>query len=113
MKDSGNVLRTTLCRSCKSTFPKRIISLGPHPNVNSYIKKESFEKEEYYYPFDVYLCNKCGFLQLGHEINPKILFDDYVYVSSASPIFVSHSIDYAKRISERFALDSLSCYHCA
>ncbi len=108
MKINDRVIKISLCRACKKDTLRKIISLGPQPNANSYVLKENLEKEEIYYPLDVYFCTNCNFLQLGHEIKPEILFDDYVYVSSTSPIFVKHFLEYAAHIHKKFDLQKKS-----
>ncbi len=47
-------------------------------------------------------------LQLGHVVSPEILFKDYVYISSTSPVFVKHFQDFASDIYRRFFLNSQS-----
>lgn len=96
------------CRVCKSTNLKKVLSFGPTPLANSFLNSNQKDLPELYFPLDVYFCNKCGFLQLGYVVNPKLLFDDYVYVSSTSPVFVKHFIDFSERVIKRFGLNSKS-----
>ena len=102
------VKKILYCRSCRSKNLERVITIGPHPNANSYIATAQLEKEEIYFPLDVYLCNGCSLLQLGHTINPKILFGDYVYVSSTSQLFVNHFKEYANSVFTDFLLTKKS-----
>src|SRR5579864_7410391 len=91
-----NVTKRTSCRVCKGKQIIKVLTFGPTPLANAFLNKESVEKEELFYPLDVYFCQECYFLQLGHVVNPKILFKDYIYVSSTSPAFVKHFRDFAE-----------------
>lgn len=102
------IKKISFCRACKKRDIEKIISLGPTPNANSYLHKNRIDSEEYYYPLDVYFCNSCYFLQLGHEIMPEILFEDYVYVSGTSPVFIKHFEKYADEITHKLALNKNS-----
>lgn len=96
------------CRVCKSTNLLKVLTLGPTPLANAFLTKEQIDKPEYYYPLDVYFCHNCSFLQLGHVVSPDVLFKDYVYVSSTSPVFINHFEEFAKDVFTRFNLDSKS-----
>lgn len=102
------IRKILFCRACKGKDIEKIVSLGPTPNANSYLHKNQIDREEYYYPLDVYFCNSCHLLQLGHEIMPEILFGDYVYVSGTSPIFVKHFKEYADVVTKKLLLDKHS-----
>jgi C-methyltransferase C-terminal domain/Methyltransferase domain/Putative zinc binding domain len=48
------------------------------------------------YPLDLSFCEACTHLQLLDVVDPKVLFEHYVYVSGTSPAFVRHFADYAE-----------------
>lgn len=96
------------CRVCESANLLKVLTLGPTPLANAFLTKEQLDEPEYYYPLDVYFCNNCSFLQLGHVVSPKVLFSDYVYVSSTSKVFIKHFEEFAKDVFTRFNLDSKS-----
>ncbi len=102
------VFLLTHCRVCKSENLTKVASFGPTPLANAFLKKEEVNSPEYYYPLDLYFCNACGFLQLGHVVSPQTLFKDYVYASSTSPVFVEHFQNFAKKITKNFALSTSS-----
>ncbi|EKD87572.1 MAG: hypothetical protein ACD_36C00018G0001 [uncultured bacterium] len=104
----GAVHKRTTCRACKNTKLTKVLSLGPTPLANAFLTKEMLDKEEMFYPLDVYFCQNCHFLQLGHVVRPEILFKNYVYVSSTSPVFVEHFHDFAHDLIQRFDLDQKS-----
>ena len=55
----------------------------------------------------MYFCENCCHIQLGHVVNPKILYQkNYTYVSATSSEFVNHLKNYANNMIERFNLKS-------
>lgn len=54
------------------------------------------------FPLDVFFCATCGHVQLLDVVDPSVLFENYVYVSGTSPVFVKHFEDYAADLIGRF-----------
>lgn len=102
------VKRIKNCRVCKEKAFTKVLTLGPTPLANAFLRKDQLDQAEQYFPLDVYFCNSCSFLELGHVVDPKILFGNYVYVSSTSSIFVKHFQDFANHIVDRFRLEGTS-----
>lgn len=96
------------CRVCKQKNLTKVLTLGPTPLANAFLSKKQVDIDESFFPLDVYFCNNCSFLQLGHVVSPEVLFNDYVYVSSTSKVFISHFEKFAKDIYKRFKLNSKS-----
>lgn len=93
---------------CKGKNLKKIISLSATPPANSFLAKGDLKKKELFFPLQVNFCLDCGQLQLTHVVSPELLFRNYVYVSSTSPVFVNHFEEYAKDLITRFKLDRKS-----
>jgi len=95
---------------CGSTRLTRVWSFGLTPLANAYMppfdaaqgKPEAVE--EAWVALNVYYCEACSLVQLRDVVDPKVLFDHYLYVSSTSPTFVQHFEDYAASLIERFSL---------
>ena len=95
------------CRQCESDDLSLAIKLKKSPLANDYsLSKEDFHKIKY--PLDVYFCNNCKHLQLLDVVNPKKLFENYVYVSGTSPVFVEHFKNYAKYLVDKFSGNGLA-----
>ena len=91
---------------CASNSLVKVIELKPTPPGNNLLKKEELGNIENVYPLDLYLCEKCGHLQLGHIVDPAILYkNDYSYVSATSSHFVSHLKNYASEMIKRFNIE--------
>ncbi|OGY65355.1 MAG: hypothetical protein A3A16_02815 [Candidatus Harrisonbacteria bacterium RIFCSPLOWO2_01_FULL_44_18] len=90
------------CRVCLSADLQEVLSLGSTPPANAFLKKENLGKAEPFFPLTLDFCKKCGFIQLQNIVSPELLFRDYVYVSSTSPVFVAHFEELAETIKNRF-----------
>lgn len=93
------------CRLCGGKALQKVIELTPTPPGNNFLRADQLDDPEPVYPIDVYFCRDCHHLQLGHVVDPEILYrDDYAYVSGTSPVFVKHLGDYANDAVTRFGL---------
>ena len=102
---SGDFYFRDTCRLCESGGLERVIKLTPTPPGNYVLRADEIEEPRPSYPLEVYFCNNCAHVQLGHVVDPKILFQRrYTYVSSTSPVFVAHLQKYATVMIERFSL---------
>lgn len=108
IQSGSKSLKLTTCRMCKGSNLERVIKLTPTPPANAFLTKEQLKEKEDFFPLEVNFCADCGQLQLSHVVSPKLLFEDYVYVSSTSPVFVTHFQEYADDITSRFNLTSSS-----
>lgn len=82
------------------------MELTPTPPGNNFLSKTELDFPEPTYPLDLYFCQECHHLQLGHVVDPKILYQkDYFYVSGTSSKFVEHLRDYAIDMVQRFSLE--------
>ena len=86
------------CRLCKCKKLEKKLDLGESPPANSFLKKEQLKNKEDFFPLIVNFCTNCGQLQLGHIVNPEILFRHYVWVSSTSRVTVTHFEEYAHSV---------------
>jgi len=93
------------CRICEKKLLTKVMSLTPTPPGNDFLTKNELGRSEPTYPLDLYFCEECYHIQLGHVVDPKILYQkNYSYVSSTSANFVSHLENYAIDMIKRFGL---------
>ena len=97
-----NYLLKTHCVLCNSTNIKKIFKLANTPLANSYPRNKHIKEK--LFGLTIILCKNCGHLQLKEIINPKILFDNYVYVSGTSKVLKTHFAKYAKTIIQKFKI---------
>ena len=90
---------------CGESLLTKVMSLTPTPPGNDFLTKEELGRDELVYPLDLYFCEVCYHVQLGHVVDPKILYQkNYSYVSATSAHFVNHLKNYAAEMVGRFGL---------
>ena len=101
----GDCYLRTSCRMCAGERLEIVMSLASTPPGNNFLSEAELAGPEKSYPLDLYLCNDCKHLQLGHVVDPRILYQkDYFYVSGTSNTFIKHLNDYAVKSMEAFKL---------
>lgn len=88
------------CRLCNSDKIGIVLDFGHVNLANSFFPVTEFQKAQYSFPLQAYLCENCSAVGLKHSVNPDILFKTYFYESSTSASFRKHFEDYAKSVSE-------------
>lgn len=90
------------CRLCGGRELRLVLSLTPTPPANAFVPASALGQAQPVFPLDVFLCMTCGHVQLLDVVDPRLLFENYVYVSSTSPTFVRHFEAYAQAVNDRF-----------
>jgi SAM-dependent methyltransferase len=105
MRTEGSFYKKIFCRLCESDNLKEALKLTPTPPGNNFLREENLSLVEETFPLELYFCEDCKHIQLGHVVEPEFLFqNNYTYVSSTSNVFVEHLKNYANSISERLKL---------
>ncbi len=60
------------------------------------------------YPLDVFFCEQCGLVQIGHVVPPDALFKEYIYFSATSDLVHRHAAYLARSFQQRFGLTGSS-----
>lgn len=101
---SDYYLRTS-CRMCDCSNLARVMTLTATPPGNTLRTREELGQPQPRYPLELYFCGDCHHVQLGHVVDPRILYQNhYLYVSGTSAQFVRHLKDYAAQMVKRFTL---------
>ncbi|HSR89212.1 MAG TPA: NAD-dependent epimerase/dehydratase family protein [Candidatus Udaeobacter sp.] len=108
MSDQSLFKKSESCRVCKGKNLTQVLSLGSTPPANAFLKPEDLEKPEHSFPLELSFCKDCSFVGLSHVVSPDLLFSNYVYSSSTSPVFVAHFKAFASEMAQRFSLNSNS-----
>jgi SAM-dependent methyltransferase len=90
------------CRLCGGQSLTRVLSLEPTPPANAFVSAADLDRVQERYPLDVYFCDRCAHVQLLDSVDPQLLFENYVYVSGTSPVFVKHFEAYAEFVRRRY-----------
>jgi SAM-dependent methyltransferase len=89
------------CIVCGQQTVERFLDLGSTALANKFLTKEELAKPEAKYPLRVGFCYTCGHVQLTEEVPPSAMFEDYLYVSSASDTLKSHLFDLSDIVVKR------------
>ncbi|MEO5335374.1 MAG: class I SAM-dependent methyltransferase [Magnetospirillum sp. WYHS-4] len=99
---SSSCHRRATCRLCGGASLSLVLELAPTPPANAFVTAAERGKAQETFPLDVFFCDDCAHVQLLDVVDPRVLFENYVYVSGTSPVFVRHFEDYATDIVGRF-----------
>jgi SAM-dependent methyltransferase len=90
-----------LCILCKSPSVEQFLKLGSMALANKFVTSEQLSDSDPRYPLQVGFCHTCGHVQLVDIVPPQAMFEDYLYVSSASTTLKQHLADLASTVVER------------
>ena len=91
------------CRLCGSKILSKELELTPTPPADSYVSKEFLTSEQDPIPLDLYLCSSCGHTQIGHVIDGKAVYDNYIYETAGTLGLGEHFEDCAETIMNKFS----------
>lgn len=100
MLGQGHTKRTS-CRCCGSMDLEVVLSIGPTPIGDAYVTEDQLQQPQAMYPLDLYLCRSCGITVLLDVIEPRLLYDNFIYKTSISLGLTQHFADYAQDIVAR------------
>lgn len=95
-----SIYRRDTCRLCEAAELKLVLQLTPTPPVDAYVPPERLGEYQEVFPLDLFLCLRCGHVQLLDVVNPDLLFGNYIYQTSSSPGLVDHFRLYAEAVLE-------------
>jgi SAM-dependent methyltransferase len=94
------------CILCNQESVEEFLDLGRTALANKFLTREELSKTEPTYPLRVGFCHICGHVQLTERVPPQAMFEDYLYVSSASRTLKNHLYDLSDIIVERHHLEA-------
>ncbi|MEO5574994.1 MAG: class I SAM-dependent methyltransferase [Gaiellaceae bacterium] len=92
------------CIVCGEETVVEFLDLGETALANKFRTKAELDDPEPRFPLRVGFCETCGHVQLTEKVPPQAMFDDYLYVSSASSTLTGHLHDLADTVVERHGL---------
>ncbi len=91
------------CRYCDTPLGRAFLDLGSQPLANNLPRKADAAKPEFHCPLAVVKCPKCHLVQLTHSVPARLMFDEYLYVSSTTQTFRTHFAEYAQDVRNRLS----------
>jgi C-methyltransferase C-terminal domain/Putative zinc binding domain/Methyltransferase domain len=92
------------CIVCESARVEEFLDLGHTALANKFLRPDELDAPEPRYPLRVGLCRDCRHVQLTDPVPPSAMFEDYLYMSSASDTLKSHFEDLSRLLVERHKL---------
>jgi SAM-dependent methyltransferase len=93
------------CLVCRETAVEVVLDLGQTAPANNFVLPEELAStKEPMFPLRVGLCRACGHVQLTDFVPPSVMFDHYLYMSSASSTLTNHLHGLARTVTERLGL---------
>ncbi len=89
------------CIVCRMETVQQFLDLGCTALANKFLTPDELATPEPTYPLRVGFCSTCGHVQLTETVPPSAMFEDYLYISSASDTLKAHLYDLSDRIVER------------
>ncbi|WP_158414181.1 class I SAM-dependent methyltransferase [Geobacter pickeringii] len=94
------------CRFCGKEDIFKFLELGTMALANSFLNERQLQLgKEPTHPLDVFFCEQCGLVQIGHVVSPDELFTDYIYFSATSDLVHRHASSLAESFQRRFSLN--------
>jgi ubiquinone/menaquinone biosynthesis C-methylase UbiE len=94
------------CRFCDEELIHSMVDLGMSPLSNAYLDTKSLQSEELFYPLQIFVCHKCLLVQLSKNVEaPEKIFSKYLYFSSFSKTWLTHTEQFANYAIKEFLLN--------
>jgi SAM-dependent methyltransferase len=97
---SASISRRT-CAFCAGGALEEVLNLGDVALAGGFVKPDQFASESRF-PLRLHFCRTCCALQVLEVVDPRLLFANYFYFSSAIASLREHFSDYAAEVVARF-----------
>jgi SAM-dependent methyltransferase len=94
----------TDCIVCGGHDVEGFLDLGETALANKFLTAEELAGAEPRFPLRVGFCHGCTHVQLTEHVPPVAMFEDYLYMSSASDTLKDHLYDLSDVVVERFGV---------
>ncbi|WP_329008820.1 class I SAM-dependent methyltransferase [Micromonospora rifamycinica] len=92
------------CQICSSRKLVHVVSLGHHALPDVFVTPAEAAEPFTVYPLDLYVCGQCWLAQIGYQVDPDLLFRDFVYTTESNPASKPHFGRLTTSLVERFQL---------
>ncbi len=97
-------MTTVPCIVCDQKTVEVFADLGHTALANKFLAEAELSTPEAKYPLRVGFCHTCGHVQLTERVPPPAMFEEYLYVSSASDTLRAHLYDLSDVVVARYDL---------
>jgi SAM-dependent methyltransferase len=92
------------CIVCEMETVEQFLDLGSTALANKFLTEEELATPELTYPLRVGFCHTCGHVQLTEIVPPSAMFEEYLYMSSASDTLKAHFAALSDLLVQRYHL---------
>jgi SAM-dependent methyltransferase len=92
------------CLLCQSESVEKFLDLGETALANQFLRPDEVDAGEAKYPLRVGFCRACSHVQLMESVPPLAMFENYLYISSASETLKDHFRDLSDVLTRRYQL---------
>jgi hypothetical protein len=89
---------------CASDQIEEFLDLGETALANQFLSREQIDASEPKHPLRVGFCHGCSHVQLTYTVPPSAMFDNYLYISSASDTLKNHLWEVSDKLVEQYGL---------
>jgi len=96
--------KRTACMLCGGGAVEEFLDLGATALANQFLPAGEINGKEPKYPLRVGFCHSCSHVQLTQSVPPQAMFENYLYISSASDTLKHHLWDLGDQLVRRYDL---------
>jgi SAM-dependent methyltransferase len=89
---------------CAADAVELFLDLGETALANQFLRPDEINGHEAKYPLRVGFCHCCGHVQLLEAVPPLAMFENYLYISSASETLKQHFSDLSAELINRYGI---------
>src|SRR5262245_50462289 len=97
-------LSASACLVCAGHSVETFLNLGRTPFANGFLTEKQLSAQEQTHPLEVGFCHDCSHVQLTTRVSPRLLFEEYLYLSSSSDTLKTHLTGLSALLTERYRL---------
>lgn len=102
INQSVEYTKLSQCRLCDALVETSIVKFPDLPLGNNLQVTKNSAKSAKSYPLELNRCMECGHFQLGHSVDPKLLYaTNYTYLTGVSSHFKAHFEHYVSWILQK------------
>jgi SAM-dependent methyltransferase len=94
---SNDYVTIDKCRICNSSEIKEILDLGIQPLANN-LREIADKSDEKKFPLILMRCKNCTSIQLSVNVNPRLMFQDYLWVTGTAETARKHCENLAQEV---------------
>ena len=105
-------MKVTNCCLCGSEHLEKVVDVGSSAPANNLEDTREDALNSQKYPLELLICSDCNHVQLGEEVDPKLMFSNYSYETGISQFFRKHFKEYASELQDKGIVVDIGSNDC-